>query len=94
MTIRAGVQDFAQIRQYRDEEIDRGCARGLLANPMQDFATDVLPSHGDNVLPSLAGVEPKRERKTWLAADRMMRLKLRNLLRGSRHRVPSLFHER
>src|SRR5262245_65143270 len=65
---------------HRDRQRDAG----LLLLHREHAVANVLPSHADHIGAPLSGVEQQREREPRLAADRMMRLELRDLVLGDR----------
>ena len=82
MFARRGVEDRLQFRINRNQKLNAGLALlDVQGWPVLCLA-DVLPPHADHVAAPLCGVEQQRERETRLAADRMMRLELRDLVVG------------
>src|SRR5215471_10238645 len=78
MLARCGLEDLAQIRVHRDGELGAGLA--LLQ--VQNAVADMLAAHADDIAAALAGIERECESESRLAADRMVKLKLRDLLFG------------
>src|SRR5262249_30388478 len=75
---RRRVEDRLQLGVHRNGEP----RAGLLLRDAEHAVLDVLPPHANDVAAPLRSVKPEPERKASLAADRIRRLELRNLVLG------------
>ena len=83
MFARRGVEHRAQFRMNRNQKLNTGLALLDVQGWPVVCLADVLPSHAHHIRRAVwARVEQQCEREARLAADRMMRLELRDLVVG------------
>src|SRR5262245_55572372 len=80
MLARCGVEHRLQVRMHGNGQ---GRA-GLFLLYGEHALANVLAAHAQDIAAPLCGVEQQREREARLRADRMMRLKLRDLFLAPR----------